>query len=202
MNSIKTVALALTVLAMLGSNTMRAEEVDLRGASQNHQTDFRGWVGMATQPADHTARYVSSGGASSYDCNNIVAGGERIIRYPFTVPDSRELQFVRVWGEKGANTSDIELSVRRSCMAQSDVTPVTTTLGSASETGAPGHFTSLVEVGDVPNNLDCRYWLQVEFGTSATACATSPSNLRITKVRSHSVMSDRIFRGTFHINAP
>lgn len=202
MNSIRTVALALAVLAMFGSNTMHAEEVDLRGASLNHQTDFRGWVGMAAQPADHTARYVSSGGTSSYNCNNAVAGGQRTIRYPFTVPDSRELQFVRVWGEKGANTSDVQLSVRRSCMAQEDVVPVTTTLGSASETGAPGHFTSLVVVGDVPDNLDCRYWLQVDFGTSATACASSPSSLRITKVRSHSVMLDRIFRGTFHINAP
>lgn len=191
-----------SVIAIAGTAWAQTDDTEIRGLNGNFNVDFQGWVGMAAQPGSHTAQYVTSGGTSSYNCVNSEPGGSRSVRYPFTLPDSRYLEFVRVWGDKLGNTADLELSLIRSCMSQNDVDPVTSTLDSMSVTGAPGAFSALLG-GDVdtPNNLDCRYWLAVEFGSPATACATG-GVLRITKIRTHGTMYDRIFRGTFHHNSP
>ncbi|MBX3724545.1 MAG: hypothetical protein KF823_01330 [Xanthomonadales bacterium] len=168
-----------------------------------YRQDFRSQVGMGARRAAPSARYRSSDGTSSYNCNNNAAGGERTIRYPFTVPDSRVLEWVRVWGVKGASTSDLTLNVHRSCMAQSQVTPTTDLIVGTTLTSTSGQFSTTLFAGNnVPNNLDCKYWLEVVFGSNATACAANHVNLRIYKMRIQTLMPDRLFRHGFRIHVP
>lgn len=165
--------------------------------------DFRSQVGMGARRAAPSARYRSSDGTSSYNCNNIVAGGERTIRYPFTVPDSRVLEWVRVWGVKGASTSDLTLSVQRSCMSPTQVNPTTSQLVGTTLTSTGGQFSTTLFAGnDVPDNFNCKYWLEVVFGSNATACAASHVDLRIYKMRIQTLMPDRLFRHGFRIQVP
>ncbi len=168
-----------------------------------YDRDFRSQVGMGARRSGPAARYRSADGASSYNCNNTVAGGDRAVRYPFTVPDSRFLEFVRVWGVKGVDTADLSLRVHRSCMTQSEVIPTTSVLVETTLTSTSDQFsTTLNTVSDQPDNRDCKYWLEVEFGSNATACATAHTNLRIYKMRIQSRMSDRIFRHGFRVHVP
>ncbi len=195
--------LAITVAALLVASAgadVRADEIDERGSPSISDTDFVGWVGMAAEPSEHTAQFRSSSdGSSSYNCGNTAAGGSRLIRYPFTIPNLRTFEFVRIWGEKAASTADLTMRLKRSCMLISQVDPDVTTLGTTTTTGAPGLFSSLITVtsGEVPNNVSCRYWLEVEFGSTGQACAPNTQALRIMKIRLQNRVSDRIFRSAF-----
>lgn len=158
---------------------------------------------MGARRSGPGARYRSADGAASYNCNNTAAGGDRAIRYPFTLPDARVLEFVRVWGIKNASTADLTFRVHRSCMAQSAVTPDTTQLATTTLTSTSGQFsTTLNTANDVPSNLDCKYWLEVVFGSNATACALNHTDLRIYKMRIQTRMPDRLFRHGFRVQVP
>lgn len=195
-------ALALTGAAL--ASAALAEGGGLEAIEGNHNFEFVPIIGMAAQPASDTAAYRGGTGATGgYICANIAPGGSRVIRYPFAVPDARLLDFVRIWGFKGADTADTTLRVRRSCMTMSQVDPVTTTLDQVAINGSPGQFSSLAILGgDQPSNLDCRYWVELEFGPSAQACATNTTNLRIERIRVQSRLEERIFRGTFRLYTP
>jgi len=198
---------SITALAMAGvllaSGTF-AEDGELQAIAGNHNREFRPIIGMAAQPAAHTAAYRGGTGATgAYNCANTAPGGSRTIRYPFTVPDARALEFVRIWGFKGADTADTTLRVRRSCMSQAQVDPATTILDEVNITGAPGQFSALAVLSsDQPSNLDCRYWAELVFGSTTAACATNTSNLRIERIRVQSLLEERIFRGTFRLYTP
>lgn len=208
MKTLASIALVLAATTLGTAPTALAVEEDpqvIAGATDLgfYRQDFRSQVGMGARRAAPTARYRSADGASSYNCNNTAAGGERIIRYPFTVPDSRVLEWVRVWGVKGASTSDLTLNVHRSCMSQDQVSPTTSLLVGTTLTSTGGQFsTTLLAGNDVPENLNCKYWLEVVFGSSATACAASHLNLRIYKMRIQTLMPDRLFRHGFRIHVP
>lgn len=195
---------ALVLAGALLAPAVFAEDGDLQAIAGNHNREFRPIIGMAAQPAAHTAAYRGGNGATgAYNCANTAPGGSRTIRYPFTVPNARALEFVRIWGFKGPDTADTTLRVRKSCMSQDDVDPVTTILDTLTITGQPGQFSALTSLGDdQPSNLDCRYWVELEFGSSATACATTTSNLRIERIRVQSLLEERIFRGTFRLYTP
>lgn len=196
--------IALALAAALLVPAAFAEDGDLQAIAGNHNREHRPIIGMAAQPAAHTAAYRGGTGATgAYNCANTAAGGSRTIRYPFTVPNARALEFVRIWGFKGADTADTTLRVRKSCMTQAQVDPVTTILDEVTITGAPGQFSTLAVLGsDQPDNLDCRYWVELVFGSSAQACATNTSNLRIERIRVQSLLQNRIFRGTFRQYTP
>lgn len=210
MKHLVSIAIATAMLwVWSGSSAWAAEEADdqvIAGGPSDlgfYDRDFRSQVGMGARRSGPAARYRSADGAASYNCNNTVAGGDRAIRYPFTVPNSRVLEWVRVWGVKGENTADLSLRVHRSCMAQSDVTPTTSVLAQTTLTTTGGQFSTTLSTGnDVPDNLDCKYWLEVVFGSNATACASSHTNLRIYKMRTQSRMPDRIFRHGFRVHVP
>lgn len=196
-------------LTWSGSSVLADEEVDeqfISGVPTDlgfYRQDFLSQVGMGARRSGPAARYRSADGASSYNCNNTVAGGDRAIRYPFTIPNSRVLEWVRVWGVKGTNTADLTLRVHRSCMSQSEVSPTTSTLAQATLTSTSDQFSTTLNTGnDVPENLDCKYWLEVVFGDNATACAAAHTNLRIYKMQTQSQMPDRIFRHGFRVHVP
>ena len=195
------VASAAVVLAAFAGTHVHADESGSRGSPGINNTDFIGWVGMAAEPSAHTAAFRGgSDNSSSYNCANTAAGGSRLIRYPFTLPDLREFEFVRIWGQKLASTADLDMRLKRSCTVFLDPdAPVVTTLGTTSLAGAPGYFSSLISVPgtEVPDNALCRYWLEVEFGSTAQACAPNTQSLRIMKVRLQSTVGDRIFRSAF-----
>lgn len=211
MKHLVSIAVAMAVLwTWSASSVLAAEEVDEQfisgGPSDlgNYRQDYRSQVGMGARRSGPAARFRSADGASSYNCNNTVAGGDRAIRYPFTVPNSRVLEWVRVWGLKGENTADLTLRVHRSCMAQSELTPTTTVLAQTTLTSTGGQFsTTLFSGNDEPDNLNCKYWLEVVFGTdTSTGCASNHLNMRIYKMRTQSLMPDRIFRHGFRIHVP
>src|SRR5690606_39177850 len=132
------VASAAVVLAAFAGTHVHADESGSRGSPGINNTDFIGWVGMAAEPSAHTAAFRGgSDNSSSYNCANTAAGGSRLIRYPFTLPDLREFEFVRIWGQKLANTADLDMRLKRSCAALSPNDPVVTTLGTTSLAGAP-----------------------------------------------------------------
>lgn len=198
-----TSVMALTmgsIVAVEGAETASGASVDSAVESADFLPVFRSQVGMAARRSGPGASYRSTEGTSSYNCNNSTPGGDRIIRYPFTAPDNRVLDSVRVWGVKGVNTQDLGLAAYRSCMSQSDVLPTTQQLGSVTLTSTGGQFVSTLNLADeAPLNLDCKYWLEVTFGSSAAACALSNTNLRIYKMRVQSLRldPDPIFRDRF-----
>lgn len=203
MNFMKRLAAAVAVLLVASAGAdVRADEFDERGSPDINNTDFVGWVGMAAEPSEHTAQFRSGNdGSSSYNCGNTAAGGSRLIRYPFTIPNLRTFEFVRIWGEKAASTADLTMRLKQSCMLISQVDPDVTTLGTTTTTGAPGLFSSLIVLpsGQTPNNTSCRYWLEVEFGSNTQACAPNTQALRIMKIRAQNTVSDRIFRSAFRV---
>lgn len=191
---------AAAVLATFAGTGVHADELDSRGSSGISNTDFVGFVGMAAEPSAHTAQFRSSNdGSSSYNCANTAAGGSRLIRYPFNLPDLREFEFVRIWGDKLASTADLTMRLKRSCQQLSATDPTTTTLGTTTTTGAPGLFSAVITVpaNELQSNVFCRYWLEVEFGSTAQACAPGAQALRIMKVRLQNRVDDRIFRSAF-----
>ncbi|MBX3725901.1 MAG: hypothetical protein KF823_08285 [Xanthomonadales bacterium] len=181
-----------------------ADEAAIAAIQGFHNNEFRPIVGMAANPENNTAAYRGgSGNTGAYTCANTAAGGGRVIRYPFTVPDARDLQFVRIWGFKSTGTADTTLRVRRSCMTQAQVDPTTDILGSVNITSTDGAFSAFLNLAnELPNNLNCRFWAEIEFGSSATACASGTQDLRIDRVRVHSLLRERIFRGTFRSYTP
>ncbi len=194
----------LALLAVAGALHLSpaiADEADIAAIQGFHNNEFRPIIGMAAQPESHTAAFRGNNG--SYNCANTAAGGDRVIRYPFTVPDARDLQFIRIWGFKTTGTAATTLRVVRSCMDQTQVDPTTDVLGTTNITSTDGAFSALVSLGaETPTNLDCRYWTEIQFGTSTTACAAGLQDLRIDRVRVHSLLRERIFRGTFRSYTP
>lgn len=181
------------------------DDSTLRGSGSDDPCDLgfcdREWqsqVGMAARRSGPGARYRSADGTSSYNCNNTTSGGERIIRYPFMVQDTSALEWVRVWGVKGANTADLFLNVYSSCMSQTEVTPTTTSLGQTTFTSTGGQFSTPIFLNNhSPQNLNCKYWLEVRFGDSSTACAANHLDLRIYKMRVQSRRPDLLFHDRF-----
>lgn len=194
----------IAVLAVAGALHLApatAEDAGIAAIDGFHNNEFRPIIGMAAQPQSHTAAFRGNNGA--YTCANTAVGGDRIIRYPFTVPDARTLQFVRIWGFKTTGTPDTTLRVVRACMSQNQVDPTTEELAATTITTTSGQFTSVLSLGaETPSNLDCRYWTEVRFGTSATACGSSTQDLRIDRIRVQSLLGERIFRGTFRSYTP
>lgn len=192
---------ALLIAVALKASTALADDGQTAAILNFHNHTFVPIIGIAAQPADHTAAF--RGGTGSYACHNLSPGGSRIIRYPFTVPDARTLQFVRLWGFKGASTADTTARVRRTCMSQTQLDPVTVILDTTTVTGSPGPFTAALSLGtETPSNLDCRYWVEIEFGPSSQACASTALSLRIERIRVQSLLGDRIFRGSFRPYIP
>ncbi|TVQ40946.1 MAG: hypothetical protein EA370_02990 [Wenzhouxiangella sp.] len=197
--------MAAGLLFGAGSGVQAADELDegiTGGApvSTAFVSVFRPQVGTAARRSGRDARFLSTEGTASYNCNNTSPGGARIIRYPFSVPDSRLLDSVRVWGVKGANTQPLTMTVYRSCMSQSQFVPTTNVLAVAVLNTNPGQFVQSLNVGnESPLSLDCRYWLEIQFGDSAQACASSNANLRIFKMRVESLAPapDPIFHDRF-----
>jgi hypothetical protein len=191
----------LAISGALASSAAHAEDAALAAIAGAHNEEFRSIIGMAAQPEDHTAAYRGSTGA--YVCANTTSGGGRVIRYPMTVPDARTFEFVRIWGFKTTGTADTTARLRRSCMSQSQVDPTTVVLDTVNITSTTGQFTALL-FGDptTPFNLDCRYWVEFEFGPSTQACAAGIQDLRIERLRVQSRMGDRIFRGSFRAYTP
>ncbi|MFC0357005.1 hypothetical protein [Pseudofulvimonas gallinarii] len=193
-----TVALALAAFTGTG---LRADDIELRGTPAYNNMDYVGWVGTAADPSAHTAAYISNfDNSSSYDCANGGPGGSRLIRYPFMLPDLRQIHFVRIWGQKADLTADLDIRLRRSCTNfLHPVPPVMTTIGTTSVAEAPGYFSALIGVDstEMPDNALCRYVVEVEMGSAASACAAYPGALRIMKIRVQSSLTDRIFRSAF-----
>lgn len=201
MNLMKLLAVSASALFGLSTATgVHADEADARGAPNQSNNDFVAWIGMAAEPATHTARYRGTNDlAGGYSCHNIAAGGNRLIRYPFTLPNLRDFDFVRIWGNKAADTANPTMRLKRSCMLTSQTDPDVTTLGTTSVTGAPGDFSTLINIPgeEIPNNSSCRYWLEVEFGSTGEACASTFDRLVIRNIRLQSRLTDRIFRSAF-----
>lgn len=191
----------LGLAGTLGASVAMADADGVAAIEGFHNNEFRPFIGMAAQPAEDTAAYRGVTGA--YSCANLAAGGSRVIRYPFTVPDARALQFVRVWGFKTTGTADTTMLVRRSCMTGIEVNPTTVTLADTTVTSTTGAFTAVLSLGtELPLNVDCRYWVEVEFGSSAQACGSGTQDLRIDRVRVQSLLGDRVFRGNFRQYTP
>lgn len=191
------------LLAALSSPAALAQDEDaaLRAIEGFHNQTFRPIIGMAGQPASDSAAYRSNSG--SYNCGNTAAGGDRVVRYPFTVPNVRNFQFVRIWGTKMADTADTTFRLRRTCMDQDNTVPATVILGTATVTTTDGPFSAvLFGDPDSPLNLNCRYWVEAEFGSSAQPCGPTSTSLRLERIRVQSLLTERIFRGTFRQYTP
>jgi hypothetical protein len=186
-------------LAVLTSPVWAEPELDGARGTGFLDREFRGQVGMAGQPSSSEASYRSFGGTSAYSCTNFAAGGARQVRYPFTLPQDRYLEWVRVWGRKAEGTTDVTLRLRKSCMSQSQTVPSTVTLTTQQVTGAAGEFSHTLSVFETVDNLNCKYWVDVDFGPNTEACSTNAEQLAIYKIRTQSLLPDQIFWDGFRV---
>lgn len=184
-------------LSMLTCPVWAEPELDGSRGSVLSGKEFQSWVGMGGQPGSSQASFRSFDGTSAYSCNNLAPGGDRKVRYVFTLPQGELLEFIRVWGRKVAGTPDVTLRVRRSCMSQSQTVPSTVTLATQQVTGNAGEFSQTLAVNDTVDNLNCKYWMDVEFGPDTQACAASFSDLAIYKIRTQNPLPDQIFWDRF-----
>jgi hypothetical protein len=187
-------------LAMLTSAAWAAPEFEESRGTGLEDREFRSWVGMGGQPGSSEAKFRSFGGTSAYSCANFAAGGDRKVRYVFTLPQGEFLEWVRVWGRKVDGTADVTLRLRRSCMSQSQTVPSTVTLSSTQIEGNVGEFSETLPVNVTIDNLDCKYWMDVEFGPNSQACSASTGDLAIYKIRTQNPLPDLIFWDRFIVS--
>lgn len=184
-------------VAMLTGPVGAAPELDEPRGSGLDDKEFQSWVGMGGQPGSSQASYRSFGGTSAYSCNNFAPGGDREVRYVFTLPEGELLEWVRVWGRKLAGTTDVTLRLRKSCMSQAQTVPSTTTLSTTQVTGNPGEFSETLQANETIDNLNCKYWMDVDFGPTSDACASALGELAIYKIRTQNPLPDQIFWDRF-----
>lgn len=165
-----------------------------------HNREFRQIVGAAGQPAQTSDVFGHNNGG--YQCMNATTRGTpHIVRYPFTLPDSRRIVYVSVYGRRTSGAPPMATRVAKACMSQDETTPTVTTLATGTPSGnANGYFIASMSVDDVPENVDCRYWAEVSFDISAIPCTAGTAYVQ--RVFIEADMPDRIFRGMFNINVP
>lgn len=165
-----------------------------------HNREFRQIVGAAGQPAQTDDAFGHNNGG--YQCKNATTRATpHIVRYPFTLPDSRKVAFVNVYGRRTSDAPPMEASVLKACMSQDETAPTVTTLATGTASGnADGYFIMVLHADDVPNNLNCRYWAEVRFDISSIPCTTGTAYVQ--RVFLEATVPDRIFRGMFNTNAP
>lgn len=82
-------------------------------------------------------------------------------------------------------------------MSQSQTVPSTTTLATVQVQGNAGEFSETLPVNETIDNLNCKYWMDVEFGPSSQACSSSFDELAIYKIRTQNPRPDQIFWDRF-----
>lgn len=184
-------------LAILTCPVWGAPELEGSRGTGLEDREFKSWVGMGGNPGSSQASYRSFGGTSAYSCTNHATGGDRKVRYVFTLPHGEVLEWVRVWGRKVAGTTDVTLRMRRSCMSQTQTVPTTVLLSTVLVEGNAGEFSETLPVNDTVNNLDCKYWMDVDFGPTTEACSATTGELAIYKIRTQNPLPDQIFWDRF-----